>query len=412
MRPQLECLGCGTRHPPLELYRCPACGGELNVVYDLEKIRANGIFACDWKKTAPALRRFRSLLPLENADDAITLGEGDTPLIRSRRLAKRLGLNHLHFKLEGSNPTGSFKDRQVSVGLSKAREFGRSRFAAVSSGNVGVALSAYAARAGAQALIWISGETALAKRRQIEVFGATLFLLPKPAQGDAGAYAAAAAGLADFCERHGMAPMTTARSVNPYMVEGAKTIAYEIAAGIGAPDILFAPAGGGGLLGGLWKGFCELRALGLVDSAPALHAAQRQAYFVPIDALDDPAFNNPRYYRPLDGEWAWRAICDSGGRLAHVTDKETRAAQGILAEEEGIFAEPHGAYAAAALIRAADKDALDARANIVCIVSGAGLKDMQAADEIVAARDRPAREVASLEASAAFLHRDFSGIEK
>ena len=348
-----------------------------------------------------SFRRFAALLPLATPERAVSLGEGNTPLIRSERLARRLGLRNLHFKLESSNPTGSFKDRQVAIGLSKAREAGRARFATVSSGNVGVALAAYAARAGAHACVWVSHETPAAKLRQIEVYGAQIFLLPSPmASGGPDAYFGAVQRLPAFCRPHGMAPMISARPANPYMVEGAKTIAYEIVRELGrAPDTVVLPAGGGGLVGGVFKGFGELASLGLAGTPPRLLAAQRGTYFAPIDDLDAPQYQSG-YYRPLDGHWAWESIRRSGGALRQVSDEAIRAAQRVLAEEEGIFAEPHGTYSVAALLEAAEEGAIDPEALVVCIISGHGLKDMEAAEEIVQRRGGRARiEVASLEAS-------------
>ncbi len=145
----------------------------------------------------------------------------------------------------------------MAIGLSKAREWGRDRFATVSSGNVGVALAAYAARAGARSYVWVSHETPAAKLRQIEVFGAQLFMLPSPMEsGGPDAYFGAVQNLPAFCRPRGMVPMVSARPANPFMVEGAKTIAYEIVRELGrAPDLVVLPAGGGGLVGGVFKGF-------------------------------------------------------------------------------------------------------------------------------------------------------------
>jgi threonine synthase len=381
--PQLRCIACDATFPAVEHYACPDCGGELDVTYDLARIRAEGSFARAWARPGPIAHRFAPLLPLAHPERAITLGEGQTPLIRSHRLAARLGLHHLYFKLEGSNPTGSFKDRQMAIGLSKAREWGATRFATVSSGNVGVALSAYAARAGAEALVWVSHETPAAKLQQIQVYGARLFLLPSPVDHGADAYFGAVTGLSAFCRPRGLTPMISARPVNPYMVEGGKTLAFETACELGrAPDLVILPAGGGGLVGGVHKGFGELAALGLAGPPPRLLAAQRRAYFVPIDDLGAPGYETG-FYRPMDGRWAWDSIRASGGTLRHMDDAAIHAAQSVLACEEGIFAEPHGAYAAAALLEAAHEGALDPDALTVCVISGHGLKDAEAAAGMV-----------------------------
>ena len=392
----LRCLSCAAALPAVAHYACPVCRGELDVAYDLPRIRAEGSFARTWSMPGSLAARFAPLLPLAAPDCAVSLGEGGTKLVRSHRLAARLGLRELHFKLESGNPTGSFKDRQVAIGLSKALEWGAARFATVSSGNVGVALAAYAARAGVAAYAWVPGGTPAAKLCQIQVYGARLFLLPAPEQGGTEAYFGAVQGLAAYCAPLGLVPMISARPVNPYMVEGAKTIAYELAAELGrAPDVVALPAGGGGLVGGVHKGFQELQAIGLTASLPRLLAAQRRAYFAPIDDLDNPRYRSGHYI-PMDGQWAWGAIGDSGGSLRHPADADIADAQHILATEEGIFAEPRGAFAAAALLTAVADGTIDRDACIVCIISGHGLKDIAAAEEIVAYQPAPS-SVATLE---------------
>lgn len=407
MHATLRCIGCGRSHPNSELYACPDCGGELDLAYDLEAVQAEGRFATDWLRPLPLAQRFAALFPLERPESAVTLGEGATPLVRSRRLAERLGMKALHFKLEGSNPTGSFKDRQVSIALSRALELGRRAFATVSSGNAGNAVAAYAARAGCPAHVWVSLETAEAKRQQIQIYGAQLFELPSPvADGGPDPYFQAFKDLPAFAAQQGLVPMITARSVNPFMVEGAKSVAYEVAASLGrAPEVVFCPLGGGGLLGGLFKGFCELAGLGLTAGVPQVRAAQRKAYFAPADRLDDPAFAQG-YYIPLDGHWAWNSVQASGGDLIRVEDEAIRAAQGLLAESEGIFAEPHGAYTVAALLAAHDAGTLERDAETVCVISGLGLKDMAAARHVVETYGSHAvRQVESLAASLPFLAR-------
>jgi threonine synthase len=193
--------------------------------------------------------------------------------------------------------------------------------------------------------------------------------------------------------------MISARPINPYMVEGAKAIAYEIAATLGrSPDVVFTPVGGGGLAGGIYKGFADLVSVELAQAVPQMRGGQRQAYFAPVDRMDEPQYQTG-YYLPLDGHWAWQSIVASGGTLQLMQDAAIRAAQAALAMEEGIFAEPHGAYAMAALIEAAAKDEIDRDALTVCVISGFGLKDMAAAGEIIAAQGKPPIRVASLGAS-------------
>lgn len=405
MTARLYCLSCHASFAAVEHFTCPACGGELDVRYDHARIREDGAFAKAWRVAAPMAERFAAFMPLAAPQAAASLGEGNTPLVRSHNIARRLGLERLYFKLEGANPTGSFKDRQVAIAISKARELGRKRFATVSSGNVGNALGAYAAHVGGSADVWVSEETAAAKRQQIEIYGAQLYLLPSPqAAGGPGPYFSALKGLPAFCAAHGLVPMISARPVNPYMVEGAKAIAYEIAATLGrSPDVVFTPVGGGGLVGGIFKGFDDLVRIGLVEAMPELRGGQRGAYFAPVDRMDEPQYQTG-YYLPLDGHWAWESIQASGGTLQVMADEAIREAQALLALEEGIFAEPHGAYAMAALAEAAGRGDLDRAALTVCVISGFGLKDMAAASAIVAKHGKAPLRVPTLEASAG-LHR-------
>src|SRR5262249_48928828 len=154
MTEALRCVNCGRRSPGGLRYRCDACGGELEVVYDYP--RAAKEFARAWQGHGSIWDRFRAVLPEVRDTSIVTLGEGSTPLVRARGLAERFGLRRLYLKLEYASPTGSFKDRQVSVAISKAADAGEAGFATVSSGNVGVALSAYCARGGFDAEVWVS----------------------------------------------------------------------------------------------------------------------------------------------------------------------------------------------------------------------------------------------------------------
>jgi len=383
--PRMECTACGASYELSQIYCCPRDHAELAIRYDYEAIRSQGAFRKSSREGKTTIERFLPLLPISRPERVVSLGEGRTPLVKSRRLAERLGVRELYFKLEGCNPTGSFKDRQVSVAISAAGGWGATRFATVSSGNAGVSLSAYCARAGAQAFVWVSEDTALPKRQQIQVYGARLFVFPGPKAHGVAALRAFFDGLRDFALANGIVPMVTARRVNPYIVEGSKTISFEIVESLGrVPDRVFSPVGGGGLLGGLWKGFSELKAVGETDRLPRMEGVQKSDYMA---SLPDLAAGRPLrddQSEPLDGLWAWSAIQESGGRHWSASAKELDAAQGLLAREEAIFAEPQGIYGAAGLIRAAAAGALDPRETIVCIITGHGLKDMEAAQRFLA----------------------------
>ena len=381
----LECLDCGVVLPLTEQYNCPECAGELRLQYEHSTVRHQGEFARNWRTPADIFTRFGELLPLPSASSAISLGEGNTPLIRAGNLESRLGSCELHLKLECCNPTGSFKDRQVSVGISVAMHFGGRRFAVTSSGNVGNSLAAYAARSGTSAYIWVSKNTPVSKRQQIDVYGSQVFEIetgPPDADAFDNPYEIAVRELPTLCREYGLVPVTSARSVNPFMVEGAKTIAYEICADLGCcPDVVAAPVGGGGLVGGLSEGFFDLREIGLIDRVPRIVAGQPQDYFVGIDMIGQADCKGAR---PLDAGWANAAIADSGGHLHRLTRSEILAAQADLAGKEGIFAEPRGAYALAALACEAEAGRILKDSVVVVIVSGTGLKDMKAAADLAA----------------------------
>lgn len=404
--PWFRCESCQSERALSELYRCPDCDGELSIRYDLDGARRAGEFAAEWLRPGSIWERFASLLPQSDGNHVISLGEGSTPLVPASTMGDRFGLGGLHFKLESCNPTGSFKDRQVSIAISKAREWGRDRFGTASSGNVGVALAAYSARSGSRCFVWVSSSTARAKRDQIRVYGAHLFLTPPSTPENSRRTQAIFDGMRGFCLDHDLVPMVSARPVNPFMIEGGKTVAYEIAATLGrAPDRVFAPVGGGGFVGGLWKGFEELLALGLIDHTPAIVGVQTVKGHVPVDRLDDPTWSDPNAFRPLDGRWAMESIRASGGELRCVDGTAIRAAQGVLATAEGIFAEPQGIGAFAGLLDAHRAGALAPGELVVCAVTGAGLKDMQAAEEIIAADDAhpPYQEVEGLDDSVRYL---------
>ncbi len=369
-----------------ERYGCD-CGGELAVGYDYGSIARRGRFESRWRAEGGLWQRFSELLPLAEGDSIISLGEGGTPLARSSTWESRLPAGKLWFKLESCNPTGSFKDRQISVAVSKALSFGGTRFGTISSGNVGVALSAYCAKAGLEALVWVSDSIPAAKLLQIRVHGARVFILAQADRGDGDAHQDGYDRMAAYCLDHGLVPMVTARSANPYTVEGAKTIAFELVASLGTvPDRIFAPIGGGGCLGGVWKGFNELRSLGLTDTLPVLEGVQCGDVQLPVNLVGDRSLQGDGRFRPLDAAWAWRSICESRGVLRAVTKEEIVEAQHDLATSEGLFAEPQGAMAAAGLRQAAARGELEANQRVVCLVTGSGLKNTEIVEEIMGCR--------------------------
>ncbi|KIL40339.1 hypothetical protein SD70_13915 [Gordoniibacillus kamchatkensis] len=265
------CTECGKEHRDSGIYECPACGCIVLPRYEslqgpLADPGASGI----WK--------YSRLLPPVAAEHRIYLGEGSTPLIPSVRLGKRLGIGALYFKYEGGNPTGSYKDRIAAMCLSWALARGRKACIGTSSGNAGAATAAYAARAGIPYHLFVLEHMAEAKLAQVLVHRAAVRKIrgfgTEPEIGDevfSRVFKAAA--------KHGWEVTVTAYRYNPYAMEGVKTMSFEIFEQLGgeAPTRVFAPAGGGGLYCGLWKGFAELHAFGLSSAVPDMIAVQPDA---------------------------------------------------------------------------------------------------------------------------------------
>ncbi len=404
---RLVCVECGAEYDTVEMYRCPKDNGELTITYDYDRLRLTPRLADDWHSNRTLWEKYFAVLPVEDSNKIVTLGEGNTPLLKSERLAELLGLRKLYFKLECCNPTGSFKDRQMTVAVSKGNELGRRNYATVSSGNVGNALSAYCAKKGFHANVWVSDGTAETKYQQIQIYGSQLFLFPDPEKHGVAAYNLFFGTLGKFCAEHGLMPMISARPVNPYMVEGSKTIAFELQAQLNhIPECVFSPIGGGGLYGGLWKGFKELQFLGLADTLPAQYGVQKTGYMASILDLDSPDFDSNKFATPLDGRWALSSLKEGTGEYVAVDSQAVLEAQKLLATYEGVFAEPQGASSLAGLIQKARHGDLAKYEDVVCIITGSGLKDMKTAKTMLEDRAlfRPVQRVEEFSQCEGFLN--------
>ncbi|MCC6488729.1 MAG: threonine synthase [Candidatus Hydrogenedentes bacterium] len=332
-----------------------------------------------------SLWHYADLLPLQSRSAAVSMGEGATRLIEAPRLATRLGMRQLILKNETSNPTGSFKDRQISVGISHARELGHDTVAVVSSGNVACAAAAYAARCGLKAVLFMHGMAGGGKIAQAASYGAKVVRVDSPS----------ARRVFDLCieacEAFGWYHLSTSGMHEPYNVEGAKTIAYELYQQTRGdlPDWIVAPVGGGGLLGGIWRGFLDLKRLGLVDTLPRLAGAQaagcaplKDAIASGIPFLETLQHPWPNPYSVaggiaddilFDGHTALPAIRTTQGAAFAVTDEEILNAEVELASAEGILCEPSSAAAIAALKHLQLEPGHN---RVCCIVTGTGIKDL------------------------------------
>jgi threonine synthase len=377
---QMRCTECGKGHDTSRpAYACSSCGGLLEIGLDLDSAR--DALPKDGLSGRPiGVWRYRELLPFGPKVHVASLGEGGTPLTRCDRIAERLGLRSLYVKFEGANPTGSFKDRGMTVGITKARELGSKVVACASTGNTSASLAAYAALSGIRCVVLIpQGKIALGKLAQAVMHGADVVAVE-------GNFDQALDTVMAASDRLGMYVLN---SVNPYRPEGQKTAAYEVCDQLGgvAPRYLYIPVGNGGNSAAYWKGFVEYESLGLSAGRPTIRGIQA-AGAAPIASMfregrdslvpvkdPDTVATAIRIGKPANWRKTVRAIKESGGSASTVTDDEILSAQRDLARFEGIFAEPAGAAALAGLIKDVEMEAVDRRAEIVCVSTGHGLKD-------------------------------------
>ena len=301
----------------------------------------------------------------------ITLGEGDTPLVKSNRLAVELGCPELYFKLEGCNPTGSFKDRGMVVAIAKALEEGSRAIMCASTGNTSASAAAFGAYSGLPSLVIIPrGEVAMGKLAQAMAYGAKLIMVN-------GNFDTALDLVRTFTTKH---EVTLVNSVNPYRLEGQKTAAFEIVDSLGdAPDYLFIPVGNAGNITAYWRGFREYHALGMSTKLPKMMGFQAEGA-API-VKGEPVANPQtiasaiRIGNPASWNGALEARDGSGGTIDMVSDDEILEGYRLLASQEGIFCEPASAASFAGLVKLR-KQGLDlSDRRVVCVFTGTGLKD-------------------------------------
>jgi len=316
------------------------------------------------------LTTYRTYLPITSHTPTLTLGEGDTPLVNAPAVSRETGAD-VWLKLEGCNPTGSFKDRGMVVAVAKAVEEGSRAVICASTGNTSASAAAYAARAGLTCAVVIpSGKIALGKLSQAIIHHARVL----PIEGN---FDAALKLVRELAEQ---GSITLVNSVNPYRIEGQKTGAFEIVDTLGdAPDILALPVGNAGNITAYWRGFTEYHKLGKATRRPRMFGFQA-AGSAPI--VNGAAVENPqtiataiRIGNPASWKGATNARDESGGLIEAVTDEEILAAYRFLAEREGVFCEPASAAGVAGIMKLARASRLPRDARIVCILTGNGLKD-------------------------------------
>ena len=343
-------MECGCEVAAGTFGRCAACGGILRPEY-----LDSAVAELATIQPGPGIDRYWPVLPTAAA--LPTLGEGDTPLVASRRLGRSLGLERVLFKNEGRNPSGAFKDRAGAMMAALALEAGVRGLVTASSGNTATAAAAYCAAAGLQCVILLEPGNPPAKLRQALATGATVVPVD-------GVFAHGPEGTQDMilrvAERLRYYPAFVWAPVNPYILEGIKTISYEIAARLpGAPDAVVCPVGGGDMLTAQWRGWLELRRAGVVDRVPRMIGVQSLSAPPLLEAFraGTPRVAPLPYARsrisginvPFTGEHALAAVRESGGVVVGIDDADAFAMQARLGVEEGVWVEPASAAPVAAL---------------------------------------------------------------
>jgi threonine synthase len=368
----IKCIECGMEYEPSPIYRCGRCNGLLEIRIKLPDRN----ILLSWKSRAFNVWRYRELLPVDDYNMVVSMDEGGTRLLNLDRVGESIGKSgfRLFLKVEGDNPTGSFKDRGMTVGVTKAREFKYTRVACASTGNTSASMAAYAARAGLEPIVFIPrGKIARGKLSQAIAYGATIVEVE-------GVFDDALRKVFDYVAKN---KVYLLNSINPYRLEGQKTIAYEIYEQLGkVPDYIVVPVGNAGNISAIWKGFKELFEIGVINCLPIMVGVQAEgasplakAYMEKrsFKPLEDPRTlaSAIRIGNPVNWPKAWRAVEESNGFFLTVSDEEIVSAQMKLAREEGILVEPASASPLAALLK--NQDAFEG--NIVLIATGHGLKD-------------------------------------
>jgi len=369
----ITCVYCNEEYDDNEIiYNCEKCDSVLEVLVDVNVPK--DVFEC----RKDTLWKYKEFMPVDNSK-IVSLNEGGTPFCKCDKLSKELDVE-LYVKVEGSNPTGSFKDRGMSVGMTKAMELGVNTVGCASTGNTSASLAAYAARAGLRCVVLLpSGKVALGKLAQAMFHGAEVLSV----NGNFDEALEAVTQLA--LEKH----LYLLNSINPYRLEGQKSIGFEIIHELGweSPDRIILPVGNAGNISAIWKGITEFYNAGYMKDKPMMTGIQAEGASPIVNAFrknsrDMIPVENPetiataiRIGAPVSSIKALGAIYDSDGYGETVTDDEILSAQKELAQKEGIGVEPASAASIAGLKKLVSVGEIDKREKIVCVVTGHLLKD-------------------------------------
>ena len=374
----LQCPRCGFAHENLYAVRCPKCQSALLFEYDYERVKE--VFTSgEFKARTPGVWKYRELLPITSEGDIVSLGEGGTFMHDCPRLAREIGIRKLLLKDETTNPTGSFVDRGMTVEASKAKQLGSRIITCGAKGNLGASAAAYAAKAGAKCRLFLPEILDTGKLYQMIAYGAEL----EPVRDYEDALHRTKASSNEYI----VSP------ASPFFLEGEKTTSLEICEQLDwtLPGRIVVPVGNGGHLAMIWKALNDLRKAKLVGdesvrmtcvqpqgAAPIVHAFNSSKTDVAPEVSVKTFAPDIAVPAPLHGFIALKALGESKGSAISVTDREILKAASLLAHTEGIFAEPAAAAAIAGLAKAVRSGKIDRDEEVVCVITGAGLKDPNA----------------------------------
>lgn len=394
---KIMCWDCGREITDMYVYTCPHCGGLLTIKMDLEPLK--GMTPEDLRSEPMGVWRYAPFLPVDRKN-AVSIQEGGTPLYKTSALGKEIGIKDLYVKYEGANPTGSFKDRGMTIGVSHAAEIGAKMVGCASTGNTSASLAAYAAKAGLKCAVFLpSGKVAAGKLAQAMFFGAKVLSID-------GNFDDALDRAREMSE---MKVIYLLNSINPYRPEGQKSVLFEIMDQLnyGIPDRIILPVGNAANIWAVYKALTELMEIGWIDRMPMLTGIQAEGSMPVARAFGEGAEDfvpeqNPetvataiRIGNPVSGRKALRAIYDTNGYSTSVTDEEIIAAQKLLGRKEGVGVEPASAASVAGARKLREMGIIDPSERVVCICTGNALKDP---DTIISHCEKPIPCANNLEA--------------
>jgi threonine synthase len=396
----LKCVECLREHRIDEIkYTCPSCGGNLDVLYDYDRVRAQISKAALAEDRNFTMWRYRALLPIEESSVVPPLTVGWTPIYDCAQIADRCGIKRLIIKDDGRNPTASFKDRPSALAVVNAIEAAAGIITTASSGNAGSALAGMCASVGMESVIFVPASAPPAKIAQLQIYGATVVLVE-------GSYDQAYDLCIEASRRFGWYQRST--GYNPFTREGKKTAAFEIAEQLSwdVPDDVVVPVGDGNIISGLWKGFNDLKRIGFIDRVPRMIGVQSVTASAIVDAAngdgivrEGPAHtiaDSINVGKPRDATMAVRAIRESGGLGVKVTDDQIMTAMPKIARETGVFVEPAAAAAYAGFTKLCETGSFGSQERVLLMLTGNGLKDVDAVRRAVG---EPLRVASDIEVS-------------